>query len=231
MSQKKSPVNEPSNERGSQSDTQINEPSNEKSSQSGTQGNQRSGQNPMPTGTSPQNKCGVCEQTFSNQNELHNHYKTAHNMEAPAQQSKGEGGSSSSGSKWSGEMSKEAGSVNKGNETSSTQSGERDTGPQKQMRNQYKCQRCGQLLSNQNDLNQHNKSAHGIEPKEMGKETGPMKETKEMSKTKSSEHDTWTQNKTQNQYKCQKDGQTFSSQNDLNEHNKKVHGTEPGVTK
>ena len=149
MSQKKSPENEHSNERGSQSDTQINEPSNEKSSQSGTQENQRSGQKPMPVDTSKQNKCGVCGQTFSNQNELHNHYKTSHNMEAPAQQSKGEGGSSSSGSRWSGEM---------------------------------------------------------------GKETG-------------------SQNKTQNQYKCQKDGQTFSSQNDLNEHNKKVHGTEPGVTK
>ncbi len=38
------------------------------------------------------------------------------------------------------------------------------------MQNQYKCQRCGQLLSSQNDLNQHNKNVHGIEPAEMGKE-------------------------------------------------------------
>src|SRR5665647_1570816 len=202
MSQKKSPVNEPSNERGSQSDTQINEPSNEKSSQSGTQGSQPSGQNPMPTGTSPQNKCEVCGQTFSNQNELHNHYKTIHNKEAPTQQSQSENKTQNQykcqrdGQTFSSQndlnehnkkvhniepdkMGKEAGSVNKGNETSSTKSGERDTGPQKQTQNQFKCQRCNQLLSNQNDLNEHNKKVHGIEPNEMGKETGPMKETKE----------------------------------------------------
>jgi uncharacterized C2H2 Zn-finger protein len=214
MSQKKYPENEPSNERSNQSETPINEPINERSSQSGTQGSQRSGQNPMPTGTSPQNKCEVCGQTFSNQNELNDHCKTVHKMEAPAQQSQSGSGSSSSGSKWSGQgtenqrdmkagnqnnidtktkeseenkasmnsgsmgsqrtqreaTKEEAGSMNKGNETSSTQSSERDIGSQKQMQNQYKCQRCGQILSNQNDLNQHNKSAHNIEPAEMGKE-------------------------------------------------------------
>jgi uncharacterized C2H2 Zn-finger protein len=67
--------------------------------------------------------------------------------------------------------------VNKGNETSSTQSGERDIGSQKPMQNQYKCQRCGQILSNQNDLNEHNKKVHNIETKEMGKEPEAKKST------------------------------------------------------
>jgi len=169
-----------------------NEPINERSSQSGTQGSQRSGQNPMPTGTSPQNKCEVCGKIFSNQSELNGHYKTIHNKEAPTQQSQSENKTQNQhkcqrdGQTFSNQndlnehnkkvhniepdkMGKEAGSVNKGNETSSTQSGERDIGSQKQMQNQYKCQRCGQLLANQNDLNQHNKSAHNIEPAEMGK--------------------------------------------------------------
>src|ERR1039457_3304134 len=93
-----------------------NEPINERPSQSGTQGSQPSGQNPMPTGTSPQNKCEVCGQTFSNQSELNEHNKKVHNIEPD-------------------KMGKEAGSVNKGNETSSTQSGERDIGSQKPMQN------------------------------------------------------------------------------------------------
>jgi len=221
MSQKKYPENEPSNERSSQSETPINEPSNERSSQSGIQGSQHSGQNPMPTGASQQNKCEVCGQTFSNQNELNNHCKTVHKMEAPAQQSQSGSGSSSSGSKWSGQgtenqrdmkagnqnnidtktkeseenkasmnsgsmgsqrtqreaTKEEVGSINKGNETSSTQSGERDTGSPKQMRNQYKCQRCSQLLSSQNDLNERNKKVHNIEPDKMGKEPEAKKST------------------------------------------------------
>ena len=171
MSQKKYPENEPSNERSSQSETQ---------------GRQSSGQNPMPTGPSQQNKCEVCGQTFSHQNELNDHYKTVHKMEAPAQKSQSEAGSSSSGSRWSGQgtenqtdkaTKEEAGSINKGNETSSTQSGERDTGSQKPMQNQYKCQRCGQILSNQNDLNEHNKKVHNIEPDKMGKEPEAKKST------------------------------------------------------
>ena len=221
MSQKKYPENEPSNERSSRSETPINEPSNERSSQSGTQGSQHGGQNRMPTGASEQNKCEVCGQTFSNQNELNDHCKTVHKMEAPAQQSQGGSGSSSSGSKWSGQgtenqrdmkagnqnnidaktkeseenkasvnsgsmgsqrtqreaTKEEAGSMNKGNGTSSTQSGERDTGPSKQMRNQYKCQRCGQLFSSKNDLNEHNKKVHNIEPDKMGKEPEAKKST------------------------------------------------------
>jgi uncharacterized C2H2 Zn-finger protein len=170
MSQKKYPENEPSNERSSQSETK---------------GRQSSGQNPMPTGPSQQNKCEVCGQTFSHQNELNDHYKTVHKMEAPAQKSQSEGGSSSSGSRWSGQgtenqrdkaTKEEAGSINKGNETSSTQSGERDVGSQKQMQNSYKCQRCYQVLSSQNDLNEHNKNVHGIEPAEMGKEREAKKQ-------------------------------------------------------
>jgi hypothetical protein len=67
-------------------------------------------------------------------------------------------------------MGKEAGSVNKGNETSSTKSGERDTGPQKQTQNQFKCQRDDQTFSSQNDLNEHNKKVHNIEPGVTSKE-------------------------------------------------------------
>jgi uncharacterized Zn-finger protein len=177
-----------------------NEPINERSSQSGTQGSQRSGQNPMPTGTSPQNKCEVCGKTFSNQSELNGHYKTIHNKEAPTQQSQSENKTQNQhkcqrdGQTFSNQndlnehnkkvhniepdkMGKEAGSVNKGNETSSTQSGERDIGSQKPMQNQYKCQRCNQLLANQNDLNEHNKKVHNIEPDKMGKEPEAKKST------------------------------------------------------
>jgi len=57
------------------------------------------------------------------------------------------------------------------------QSGERDIGSQKPMQNQYKCQRCGQILSNQNDLNEHNKKVHNIETKEMDKEPEAKKST------------------------------------------------------
>ena len=177
-----------------------NEPINERPSQSGTQGSQPSGQNPMPTGTSPQNKCEVCGQTFSNQSELNGHYKTIHNKEAPTQQSQSENKTQNQykcqrdSQTFSNqndlnehnknvhnietkEMGKEAGSVNKGNETSSTQSDERDIGSQKQMQNQYKCQRCNQLLANQNDLNEHNKKVHNVEPDKMGKEPEAKKST------------------------------------------------------
>jgi uncharacterized C2H2 Zn-finger protein len=43
--------------------------------------------------------------------------------------------------------------------------------------NQYKCQRCNQLLANQNDLNEHNKKVHNIEPDKMGKEPEAKKST------------------------------------------------------
>jgi len=80
MSQKKSPVDEPINERGSKSDAQINEPTNERSSQSGTKTGPRIGKNPKPADILQQNKCGICGQTFSNQTELREHNKKIHGI-------------------------------------------------------------------------------------------------------------------------------------------------------
>ena len=104
------------------------------------------------------------------------------NIDAKTKESEENKASMNSGSMGSQRTQREAtkeevGSMNKGNETSSTQSGERDTGSQKPMQNQYKCQRDSQTFSNQNDLNEHNKKVHNIEPDKMGKEPEAKKST------------------------------------------------------
>ena len=161
-------------------------------------------------------------------------------------------GESSKGKNWSMKENKDV----------SHQSGEYGSSSQGKAQGQYRCEKDGQMFSNQEELDQHNKKIHNMETKEFGseleeKDKESMDEREESvsgyeSKNSSGElsKENWSKqdrendwmnqkNKTETndqrmeynkssqssegQYRCQRDGQVFSSQEELNQHNQKAH--------
>jgi uncharacterized Zn-finger protein len=138
--------------------------------------------------TMEQNKCTVCGRTFSTHSELKDHYKTAHNMEAPEkthgrddssvrgqtanrgeeekrkkdEEEKMKEGSSNMGSKSTWSETKDRESSQKKGDTTMGKSYGSVTDPK--TKTQYTCQRCGEKCSSQEELDRHNREVHGVEP-------------------------------------------------------------------
>jgi uncharacterized C2H2 Zn-finger protein len=159
-------------------------------------------------------------------------------------------------------------SMKENKDTSNNQNSEYGKSSQNQRQDQYKCQKDGQIFSDQEELDQHNKKIHNLETKELGTELEEDDKTKDNSKEnmtgnesknlgnseseenwdkKNNEKDWSTEEKIkdtnaqkmeynkssqpmQGQYRCQKDGQVFSSKDELNQHNQKAHNMDSEET-
>jgi uncharacterized C2H2 Zn-finger protein len=150
----------------------------------------------MPYGSLQQYKCREDGQIFSSQMELNNHYRTIHGMQAPNQQ-KESGWSSSSEDKISNSVTEKE---EKMSEESQENTSEKSEG-------------------------MGTESSKGKWDDTAKENNVSMKENKDMN-AQSGEYGNTSKNQMKGQYKCQRDGQIFSSQEELNQHNKKIHDLE-----
>jgi hypothetical protein len=170
-----------------------NKPDLERSEKMGTE-EKKPIEKEMPPQTLQKYKCKEDGQTFSSQIELNNHYRTVHGMQAPDQQ-KESSWSSSSEDKMSNSVKEKE---EKMSEESEGNTSEKSKG-----------------LGTESSKGKWDDTA---------KENNvSMKEKKDVSNTQSSEYGNTSQNQMKSQYKCQRDGQIFSSQDELNQHNQKAH--------
>ena len=142
-------------------------------------------------------KCTKDGQTFSSQIELNNHYRAVHGMQGSDQQE---------GNNWS--------------------SSNTDKIPSPATKEE---------MTDESDKNTENEKSQNLESEELSEnwdktsqnKNWSMKENNESSNVQNSEYGKVSQNQMQDLYKCQKDGQIFSNQEELDQHNKKIHNIEP----
>ncbi len=164
--------------------------------------------------TSQQFKCDVCGQVFGSQNELDDHYKSVHTSRIASQSQSARGMSSSSSSssaRWSGQATEHQSNQDTKKETSVTE-GEGSsrtwkdaTEDELKSMEQPKVETADTEGGSDREMSSAYREQSG-----RGGETAVREEK--------------TRQSAQNQYKCQHCGQVFASQNDLNKHNKNIHG-------
>jgi len=169
--------------------------------------------------TSQQFKCDVCGQVFGSQNELDDHYKSVHTSRVASQSQSARGMSSSSSSsaaRWSGQATEHQNDQDTATENkkeTATTSGEGssrtwDEATKEELKSmeQPKVESAPDTGGSDREMSSAYREQSGG-----GGETAVRGEEK-------------SRQSAQNQFKCQHCGQVFASQNDLNKHNKNIHG-------
>lgn len=178
--------------------------------------------------TSQQYKCDVCGQIFSSQSDLDDHYKSVHTMRTAMQDQSASGMSSTSASsaaRWAGQgvsYHEEAGTdaSTERKKDASVTSGEGSSRTWKEAtKEEMKTMETPRVETSGNT---------GSSSRDMSRtySEGPGRggETAVRGEDQLQQGSAQNQASMQSQYKCQRCGQVFASQNDLTRHNKNIHG-------
>lgn len=163
--------------------------------------------------TSQQYRCDVCGQICNSQTELDEHYKSKHTERATTRnQSTQERGTSgtATAARWSGQGVEYSSDTNAGNtEETSVKGGE---GSSRTWREATEDEL--KDMGERGNVKEEGGSDRAM-PIAYGEKTGER-----------AEKETNEEQKTQSQFKCRHCGQIFTSQSDIDRHNKNIHGIE-----